>query len=147
MGILDSVRDTRPAAGAAPPVHLADWERLAYLREVCELLWPSPAEITLQSETSRWPYISGTRRSRARDPAQPAGRDFVLVPGVRHPRLLVPAAPRAAAAAALRQYGQPRSWSARLGVTALALGLASGLGGTVFGVRVRMNAPPDGDNI
>jgi hypothetical protein len=147
MGILDSVRDVRPAAGAAPPLHLDDWERLAYLSEVCGVLWPAPAEITLPGDASRWPRIGGPGRSRRRGAAQPAGRDFVLVPGVRHPRLLVPAAPRAAAAAALRQYGQPRSWTAHLGVTALALGLASGLGGTLFGVRVRMNAPPDGDSI
>jgi hypothetical protein len=148
MGIMDSVRDARPAAiGGTPPLHLADWERLTYLREICELLWPSPAEMTLPGEVPSWPRISGAARSRARGLARsPESRDFVLIPGVRHPRLLVPAIPRAAAAA-LRQYGQPRSWTARLGVAALALGLASGLGGSVFGVRVRMNAPPDSDNI
>lgn len=146
MGILDSVRDARPAVGGAPPLHLADWERLAYLREICELLWPSPAEMTLHSDFPRWPHITSGARSRARGQAPAGGRDYVLIPGLRHPRLLVPAAPRAAAAA-LRQYGQPRNWTARLGVAAIALGLASGLGGTLFGVRVRMNAPPDADSI
>jgi hypothetical protein len=146
MGIMDSVRDARPAVGGAPPLHLADWERLAYLREICDLLWPAPAEITLPGDASRWPHIGGTAKPSTRGAAQTESRDFVLIPSLRHPRLLVPAAPRAAAAA-LRQYGQPRSWTARLGVTALALGLASGLGGTVFGVRVRMSAPPDTDSI
>ena len=46
MGIMDGVRDARPAAATGagvPPLRLADdWERLAYLREVCELLWPRP---------------------------------------------------------------------------------------------------------
>ena len=78
--------------------------------------------------------------------ARAEGRDFVLIPGVRHPRLLVPAAPRAAAAA-LRQYGQPRSWPARIGVAAFALGLASGLGGTLLGVRVKVTAPPEAESI
>jgi hypothetical protein len=146
MGIMDSVRDARPAVGGAPHLHLADWERLAYLREICELLWPSPAEMTLHSDFPRWPHITSAARSRARDMAPAEGRDFVLIPGVRHPRLLVPASPRTAAAA-LRQYGQPRSWTARLGVTALAFGLASGLGGRLFGVRVRMNAPAGADSI
>jgi len=124
-----------------------DWERLAYLREVCELLWPPTAEMTLCGEAHGWPQISGGVRPRALGgAARSEGRDFVLIPGVRHPRLLVPAAPRAAASA-LRQYGQPRSWAARLGVAAFALGLASGLGGTLLGVRVRVTAPPEAESI
>jgi hypothetical protein len=151
MGIMDGVRDARPAAAAgagAPPLRLADdWERLAYLREVCELLWPPTAEMTLYGGAHGWPQISGAVRPRGLGgAARSAGRDFVLIPGVRHPRLLVPAAPRAAAAA-LRQYGQPRSWAARLGVAAFALGLASGLGGTLLGVRVRVTAPPEAESI
>src|SRR5205823_2021204 len=141
----------RPAAAAgagAPPLRLADdWERLAYLREVCELLWPPTAEMTLYGGAHGWPQISGAVRPRALGGTSRAdGRDFVLIPGVRHPRLLVPAAPRAAAAA-LRQYGQPRSWAARMGVAAFALGLASGLGGTLLGVRVRVTAPPEAESI
>jgi hypothetical protein len=149
MGIMDGVRDARPAAAAgAPPLRLADdWERLAYLREVCELLWPPTAEMTLYGGAHGWPQISGAARPRALGrAARSEGRDFVLIPGVRHPRLLVPAAPRAAAAA-LRQYGQPRSWAARLGVAAFALGLSSGLGGTLLGVRVRVTAPPEAESI
>src|SRR5215470_9760533 len=150
MGIMDGVRDARPAAAGtgAPPLRLADdWERLAYLREVCELLWPPTAEMTLYGGAHGWPQISGAVRPRALGgAARFEGRDFVLIPGVRHPRLLVPAAPRAAAAA-LRQYGQPRSWAARLGVAAFALGLAGGLGGTLLGVRVRVTAPPEAESI
>src|SRR5579859_1638748 len=146
MGIMDGVRDARPAAVAgagAPPLRLADdWERLAYLREVCELLWPPTTEMTLHGGPrggAGRPWVLGSA-------AKPEGRDFVLIPGVRHPRLLVPASPRAAAAA-LRQYGQPRSWPARMGVAAFALGLATGLGGTLLGVRVRVTAPPEAESI
>jgi hypothetical protein len=151
MGIMDGVRDARPAAAVgagASPLRLADdWERLAYLREVCELLWPPTAEMTLYGGAHGWPQITGAVRPRALGgTARGEGRDFVLIPGVRHPRLLVPAAPRAAAAA-LRQYGQPRSWPARMGVAAFALGLASGLGGTLLGVRVRVTAPPEAESI
>ena len=151
MGIMDGVRDAGPAAAAgsgAPPLRLADdWERLAYLREVCELLWPPTAEMTLYGGPHGWPQITGAVRPRSPGVnGRPEGRDFVLIPGVRHPRLLVPAAPRAAAAA-LRQYGQPRSLPARLGVAAFALGLASGLGGTLLGVRVRVTAPPEAESI
>ena len=150
MGIMDGVRDARPAAAGtgAPPLRLADdWERLAYLREVCELLWPPTAEMTLYGGAHGWPQISGAVRPRARGgAARSEGRDFVLIPGVRHPRLLVPAVPRAAAAA-LRQYGQPRSLPARLGVAAFALGLAGGLGGTLLGVRVRVTATPEAESI
>src|SRR5215470_13516868 len=151
MGIMDGVRDARPAAAAgagAPPLRLADdWERLAYLREVCELLWPPTAEMTLYGAPHGWPQITGAVRPRALGGNPRAGgRDFVLIPGVRHPRLLVPAAPRAAAAA-LRQYGQPRSLAARMGVAAFALGLAGGLGGTLLGVRVRVTAPPEAESI
>src|SRR5262252_1522273 len=151
MGIMDGVRDAGPSAAVgagALPLRLADdWERLAYLREVCELLWPPTAEMTLHGGAHGWPQISGAVRPRALGGSSRAeGRDFVLIPGVRHPRLLVPAAPRAAAAA-LRQYGQPRSWAARLGVAAFALGLAGGLGGTLLGVRVRVTAPPEAESI
>jgi hypothetical protein len=151
MGIMDGVRDARPAAVAgagAPPLRLADdWERLAYLREVCELLWPPTAEMTLYGGPHGWPPRGGAGRPRTLGgTAKPEGRDFVLIPGVRHPRLLVPASPRAAAAA-LRQYGQPRSWPARMGVAAFALGLATGLGGTLLGVRVRVTAPPEAESI
>src|SRR5262249_61856556 len=145
MGIMDGVRDARPAAAGtgAPPLRLADdWERLACLREVCELLWPPTAEMTPCGGARGWPQISGAVRPRARGgAARSEGRDFVLIPGVRHPRLLVPAVPRAAAAA-LRQYGQPRSLPARLGVAAFALGLAGGLGGTPLRGPGRGTPPP-----
>ena len=69
MGIMDGVRDARPAAATgagAPPLRLADdWERLAYLREVCELLWPPTAEMTLYGGAQGWPQISGGVRPRA----------------------------------------------------------------------------------
>jgi hypothetical protein len=143
MGIMDGVTDAGSAAAqGAPPLRLADdWERLSYLREICELLWPPSAEMRLYGGAHGWPQLSGAARL-----ARSQRRDFVLIPGVRHPRLLVPASPRAAAAA-LRQYGQPRSWRARMGIAAFALGLASGLGGTVLGVRVRVTAPPEAESI
>src|SRR6266571_2901173 len=120
---------------------------LAFRYSWQSVLWPPAPEMTLYGGAHGWPQLTGAARPRARGGnGRPEGRDFVLIPGVRHPRLLVPAVPRAAAAA-LRQYGQPRSWPARMGVAAFALGLASGLGGTLLGVRVRVTAPPEAESV
>jgi len=56
-------------------------------------------------------------------------------------------ADRRAAAAAVRHQSGPSSSAARLGVKALSLGLAGGLGGAVLRGRVRMNTPPGADTI
>jgi hypothetical protein len=132
--------------GWEPPQSPTNRERLAYLRRTCELLWPPPAEVTLDDTGSAVAKAAAALRLRGRRPGRSSGTDFLLIPGVHKPRLLVPTAPRAAAAA-LRHYGQPRTRTGRTGATALTMGLASGLGGRVLGTRVRVTAPPGTDSI
>lgn len=55
---------------------------------------------------------------------QPGDRVFALAPGVNRPRLLVPTAPRGAAAAALRTYGGRMTRTAQLSYSAAASSLA-----------------------
>jgi hypothetical protein len=66
--------------------------------------------------------------------------EFIVLPATRRPRLLVPAA-RRASAAAVRRYGEPGSARARLAVRALSLGLSSGIGGVALRNRLRVHAP------
>jgi Phosphotransferase enzyme family len=97
-------------------------DRAAYLAEVCGLLWPEPAQVSL---------------SRIE---QDATSEFIVLPAMRRPRLVVPAG-RRAAAAAVRRYGEPGSARAWLAVRALSLGLASGAGGVVLRDRLRVRVP------
>lgn len=113
---------TRPLPGGR--------ERLEYLREMCGLLWPPPATVTVTAPRSRG---SGGRL--------PAGASsFLLIAGMTRPRLLVPASPRAAAAA-VRGYGEAASRAARIRKRMLSAGVSAGLGAGVArallpGVRV-----------
>jgi hypothetical protein len=135
-----------PAADASTPHRLDAWDRLAYMGEICELLWPSSAPITLDSPRGGRSQRNGADRPGSAHEADQEGREFILIPGPGHPRLLVPSA-AGASAAAMRHYGQPRSATARAVQSSLALGLACGLGGRLLGVRVRVNTTPDADSI
>lgn len=147
MRFTASVRSARPVATAGPPsLRLGDWERLAYLREICELLWPSPAGPSPDPGVTGWSRHNGAAHAWRHREAHSEGSEFILIPGTRRPRLLVPAA-AGAAASAVRHYSQPQSATARALRGALALGLASGFGGTLLGVRVRVNTSPDADSI
>src|SRR5262249_11686071 len=88
-------------------------ERADYLREVCGLLWPPPAEVT-----------SG-QRDNAEAGHRSAGnhRELIVLPGLARPRLLVPSG-RRASAAAVRGYGEPGSARAKLATKVLATALA-----------------------
>ncbi len=88
------------------------------------MLWPPPATVR-------------AARSRA---ARADEREFIVLPGARHPRLLVPAG-RRASAAAVRRYGEPGSARAWAGSRALALALACGAGAAGLGGRLRVQAP------
>lgn len=116
----------------------ADADRGQYLSESCALLWPPPAEVTLGH------VASGRLKARGSD----HGRDteFILLPGIRRPRLLVPATP-AASTAAIRGYGEPGSRAARLGVRALSVALANRTGSRAFRSRVWVHTPPGCDTI
>jgi hypothetical protein len=130
------VSSTPPRVAAAR--HPGGQDRQRYLRQVCDLLWPSPATVTLGNQAPG--------RAGAKGGGRAAETEFILLLGMRRPRLLIPAA-AGAGAAAVRGYGQPGSRTARLGARALSLALASGLGGTVLRSRIRVHAPPGTDTI
>jgi hypothetical protein len=130
-----------PAQAAGVAAARPDW--LACLQEVCELLWPPPAVITLQNSG---PTVFGLASDRRRARTGGAGKEFALVVGVHRPPLMVPAQ-RRPAAAAVGHHSRPRSAAARLGVKALCLGLSTGLGGVALRGRVRISAPAGADTI
>lgn len=101
--------------------------RLRYLQEVGAKLWPDPAAV-----------VVGSGRGAGRG-ARPAS-DFLLVPGARKPRLLVPAGAPRASAAAIQRYTEPKSRYARARSRALAVALGSGLAGFLLRDRVRVYA-------
>lgn len=98
--------------------------RRDYLQEVARLLWPAPAT----AETGR---AGGTA---------PVGTvsDYIVVPGLDRPRLLVPLGSRRAAATAVRRYSEPSSRLARCRLEALALVVSTGLGRAVMRDRLRV---------
>lgn len=102
-------------------------DRAAYLAEVWGLLWPDPAR------------VSASRNERD------AASEFIVLPAMRRPRLVVPAG-RRAAAAAVRRYGEPGSVRAWLAVRALSLGLGSGVG-LVMRDRLRVHVPAGASTI
>ncbi|MBV9208809.1 MAG: phosphotransferase [Actinobacteria bacterium] len=100
------------------------------LEEVAAVLWPPPA-------------ITSLARGRA---AGPDEQDLIVLPSARRPRLLVPSA-RPASAAAVRRYGEPGSVTAWAGSRMLALALAGGAGAVGLGGRLRVRASPGADTI
>jgi hypothetical protein len=124
---------------------LTQREWLLYLREICELLWPPPAVITIDSARMSLPNPLARDRSIERRDAH-QGCELVLIPGVRRPPLVVPAEPRVAAAA-VRHYSGSRSTASRLATKAISFSLASGLGGSVRRGRVRVDASRGSDSI
>lgn len=111
----------------------AGQDKVGYLREISGLLWPPPATVTVG-------------RAGRRAAAAPRGSEFIVLPRLSRPRLLVPPAARPAAAA-VRRYGEPGARATRLATRALSLALATGLGGAVLRGRVRVHAPPGADTI
>jgi|HubBroStandDraft_1064217.scaffolds.fasta_scaffold40031_2 hypothetical protein len=92
-----------------------------YLSEVGRLLWPPPAAATLSKRSV------------------PGESQLIVLPGLRRPRLILPAA-RQASASAVRGFGEPGSAKARLAARALAMMLAGGLG-RFIGDRLTLAAP------
>jgi hypothetical protein len=99
--------------------------RRDYLDDVVALLWPAPASAQV---------------GRPQDRSAGTVSEFVVVPGLDRPRLLVPLGSRRAAATALRRYSEPGSRLARYRLEALALAMVTGLGAKVMRDRVRIVA-------
>src|SRR5258707_14926660 len=113
-------------------------DRASYLRDVCRLLWPAPAEAVLVR----------ARPAAARPLDQPgnAGGEqgdspMLVLPGLRQPPLVGPR-DRRPGSAAVRRYGEPASARTRLAARALSATLASGIGD--LGVRdpILIRGPP-----
>jgi hypothetical protein len=103
--------------GAAGP----DDERADWLRELVPLLWPAPSTVTL---------------GRARLPD--AGRSYLILPSLAHPRLLVPRRSRRAAAGAVRGYGEQSSAARRAAVRLAAAALSAGAGDPLLRDRLEV---------
>jgi hypothetical protein len=145
VAFAHSIGSPPPPAGGLRADAPAVEEHPAYLRKVCELLWPPPAVVTMDEEHSQ-PHALGIPRLRARSPEHPGVSKFVLIPGLRRPPLLVPAGPHVSAAA-LRHYSGQRSRAARLTTKVISLFLASGFGDAVLRGRVQVDANSEGDTI
>ena len=118
-----------PAATPGGPSALPEGGRSS-LDDVAAVLWPPPA-------------VTSLVRVRA---AQPDELDFIVLPSARRPRLLVPSA-RRASAAAVRRYGEPGSFKAWAGSRMFALALAGGAGAVGLGGRLRVRVSPGIDTI
>jgi hypothetical protein len=103
-----------------------------YLREVCQLLWPPPA--------------LAAPGAAQRTAGGPEASELIVLPGLRRPRLVVPA-DRRTSSAAIRGYGSPGSARDRIAARILSAALASGLGGLVLRDRLQVRVPPDAETI
>jgi len=101
-------------------------ERAAYLRELVPLLWPAPATVTLG-------------RARHGD----AGRSYLILPSLEHPRLLVPRRTRRAAGGAVRSYGEQSSAARRTAVRLAAVALGAGAGNHLLRDRLEIGREAD----
>ena len=105
----------------------------AALGDVSAVLWPPPA-------------ATSPARGRLGGRARPCDRDFIVLPSAARPRVLVPSA-RRASAAALRRYGEPGSLTSWAGTRGLALALGAGAAKVGLGGRLRVSAEPGADTI
>jgi len=119
------------------------WHQQPVLLRMCELLWPPPAELTIGRAAAGPVSANGTLPDDVR---QPESTEFILVPGLRRPPLLVPAGQRVAGAA-VRHYSGQRSRAARLATRAFSVCLNSGLGGAIFRHRLTMRVPAGADTV
>ncbi len=120
-----------------------------YLTEVCGLLWPRPASASLIGRRRARDRPASDRPANDMPAAGVAGRpghsELIVLPGLRRPRLVVPAG-RRPAAAAVRRYGEPGSAKTKLATRTLAIMLASGLG-PVLGDRLAVRVPDGAETI
>jgi len=111
----------------APAALLASDEQLRaqYLDEVLRVLYPAPCSVTPDRGAS-------------------LVAEYVVVPDVRRPRLLVPVGSRRVAAAAVRRYSEPQTRLARLKRDAVVAALRTGASTLLLRDRVRVAGPAEG---
>jgi hypothetical protein len=98
----------------------------SHLGAMLRLLWPEPATIVRIGRFSR-PSRSAT--------------EFVVLPHLRSPKLVLPRSPRRLTAAALRNYKASATGGTRMRLRALATALRLGAG-AVLPDRIRISHPP-----
>lgn len=117
---------SNPPGPGHPPVWSAAADaaqRAAYLTELTTLLWPEPARAAVGRGSG----------------LGPATYEYLVLPGARQPRLVLPRRPRRAAAAAVLGFNSDRSRRARIRSRALRAALLSGLGPLALRDRVRVH--------
>ncbi len=102
--------------------------RASYLHDLAGLMWPAPATVT----------IGRPGDAQGHGPAE----EYLIVPHARHPRLLVPAR-RREAAAAVAGFHPGRSRRARLLSHGLAVALRSGAGHPMLRDRLTVRGGTD----
>lgn len=132
----------RPAV--SEPGELAElaWHQPT-LVQMCQLLWPPPAELTVGRAAAGHVPADDTIPDGAE---QREDTEFILIPGLRRPPLLVPAGQRVAGAA-VRHYSGQRAPAARLATKLFSACLNSGLGGAMFRHRLTMRVPAGADTV
>jgi hypothetical protein len=78
-------------------------------------------------------------------PVSAAGRELIVLPDARRPKLILPAG-RQASAAAIRRYGEPGSLKTRLATRTLGLALGAGFG-RYLGDRLSLEGPAGSSGI
>lgn len=102
--------------------------RTEYLSEVTGMLWPRPLRTSIGRVDTAPGRLVG---------------EFVVVPNLRKPRLLLPLDAPRAAATAVRRYSEPRSRLASIRLELLALSLRFGVGRVLMPDRVQVRAAHD----
>ena len=105
-------------------------DRLEYLTEISPLLWPPPLTLSIGRVA---PAIGAA-----------VHREFLLLPHVRRPRLLVPVG-RRPSAAAVRRYGEGSGRLARWSAAGLSVAGRTGLAQVLLRDRVRLSLPAGQD--
>jgi hypothetical protein len=103
--------------------------RARYVDEVLDILYPPPCR-----PDAAFPAA-----------ARPGTAEYLVVPSLRRPRLLVPAGDLRLAAAAVRRYAEPTSWTARLGRDAVVAALRTGASRALLRGRIRVAVPAGSD--
>jgi hypothetical protein len=113
-------------------------DRVAYLEQMCKLLWPAPAEVEFTSSRAVSLRQAGDTSADV--------TTLLVLPRLSNPRLLVPRE-RRAGSSALRRYGEPGSVRSSLATRALSVGLARGAGGILAPDRLQVRVPPGAQTI
>jgi hypothetical protein len=122
----EAERGHNPPSQRRSHARLADGrERADYLEQVCRVLWPGPSS------------PAGAVGAEAGVPSPVRG--LLALPSRERPRIVIPGA-RRAAAAAVRRYGEPGSVRTLVATRGLSLLLRAGAG-SVLGDRLGTDAP------